>query len=181
MPNADGTGYYRFALDDAGWQALIENAADLASGGSTGSGRQPRCRFPRGSRVRWDVPVRAGGVGKSRYLGCVGCGHDELSKALPRLLKTTSCPPLNRRLQKIVKPRFEMLAGTTGSGNELLQQRMQRFLIVIAKDQAMREPLARQAALRLGLDGDPDPDGCFGRRARNHLQHRRAGYRPAIF
>ena len=29
MPNADGTGYYRFALDDAGWQALIENAADV--------------------------------------------------------------------------------------------------------------------------------------------------------
>ncbi len=32
-------------------------------------------------------------------------------------------------LQKIVKPRFELLASATGSGNELLQQSMQRFLI----------------------------------------------------
>ena len=56
-----------------------------------------------------------------------------------------------------MKPRFELLAGATGPGNELLQQRMQRFLIVLAKDRAMREPLARSAALRLGLDDDPDP------------------------
>ncbi len=37
---------------------------------------------------------------------------------------------------------------------------MQRFLIVIAKDRAMREPLARQAAARIGLDGEPDPSAA---------------------
>ena len=29
--NADGTGYYRFALDKAGWQGLVEDAAQLAA------------------------------------------------------------------------------------------------------------------------------------------------------
>lgn len=79
-----------------------------------------------------------------------------LSSAVPIFLDT-KCHAKPSSSLKIVKPRFETLAGATGSGNELLHQRMQRFLIVIAKDQAMREPLARQAALRLGLDGDPDP------------------------
>jgi alanyl aminopeptidase len=37
---------------------------------------------------------------------------------------------------------------------------MQRFLIVMAKDQAMREPLARQAVARIGLDGEPDPSAA---------------------
>ena len=79
-----------------------------------------------------------------------------LSSAVPIFLDT-KCHAKPSSSLKIVKPRFETLAGATGSGNELLHQRMQRFLIVIAKDQAMREPLARQAALKLGLDGDPDP------------------------
>jgi len=30
LPNADGAGYYRFALDDAGWQQAIQGAATLA-------------------------------------------------------------------------------------------------------------------------------------------------------
>ncbi|MBV9843018.1 MAG: M1 family metallopeptidase [Sphingomonadaceae bacterium] len=32
MPNAGGTGYYRFALDDADWQALIAEGARLGAG-----------------------------------------------------------------------------------------------------------------------------------------------------
>jgi alanyl aminopeptidase len=34
---------------------------------------------------------------------------------------------------------------------------MQRFLIVMAKDEAMRAPLAEQAAARIGLNGEADP------------------------
>jgi alanyl aminopeptidase len=34
---------------------------------------------------------------------------------------------------------------------------MQRFLIVIARDQELRKPLAEQAAARIGLNGPPDP------------------------
>ncbi len=30
-PNADGAGYFRFALDEAGWQALVENVGELSA------------------------------------------------------------------------------------------------------------------------------------------------------
>jgi alanyl aminopeptidase len=76
------------------------------------------------------------------------------------IIDSSNLPAAEEALQHIVKPRFAALAGATDSGNQLLQQRMQRFLIVIAKDDAMREPLARQAALRLGLNGEPDPQAA---------------------
>ncbi|NOR37683.1 MAG: M1 family peptidase, partial [Woeseiaceae bacterium] len=156
MPNADGTGYYRFALDDAGWQALIENAADLPAAEALVLADS------------LDAAFRADRVSAETYLSGLAAlvNHDawDVSDAamtafenMTTIFDNDKLPVVEKALQKIVKPRFETLAGTTGSGNELLQQSMQRFLIVMAKDQAMREPLARQAALRLGLDGDPDP------------------------
>ncbi|NCF59945.1 MAG: hypothetical protein GWP64_08815, partial [Gammaproteobacteria bacterium] len=60
----------------------------------------------------------------------------------------------------IAGPRFARLPDGDDSGTALLRQRMQRFLIVMAKDQAMREPLARQAVARIGLDGEPDPSAA---------------------
>ncbi len=156
MPNADGAGYYRFALDDAGWQTLIENSADLAAAEALVLADS------------LDAAFRADRVSAGTYLSGMAAlvNHDtwDVSDAavghlesITSIIENDDLPAVEQALLKIVKPRFERLADTTGSGNELLQQSMQRFLIVIAKDQAMREPLARQAALRLGLDGDPDP------------------------
>lgn len=156
MPNADGSGYYRFALDEAEWQALIENGADMAAAEALALADS------------LDAAFRADRVSAGTYLSGLAAlvNHDiwDVSAAainhlesITEIIDNDKLPAVEQALQKIVKPRFERLAGATGSGNELLHQRMQRFLIVIAKDQAMREPLARQAALRLGLDGDPDP------------------------
>lgn len=156
MPNADGTGYYRFALDEAGWRALIENAAGLEAAEALVLADS------------LDAAFRAGRVSAASYLSGMAAlvNHDawDVSDAAMSRLETITgiidsdrLPAVEQALQDIVKPRFELLAGATGSGNELLQQRMQRFLIVVAKDDEMREPLARQAALRLGLDGAPDP------------------------
>ena len=73
------------------------------------------------------------------------------------IIDSSKLPAVEEALQQIVKPRFASLSGATDSGNQLLQQRMQRFLIVVAKDSEMRKPLAQQAARRLGLNGEPDP------------------------
>jgi len=156
MPNADGTGYYRFAMDEAGWQALIESTPDLAAAEALVLADS------------LDAAFRADRVSATTYLSGMAAlvNHDtwDVSAAamthlesITSIIDNDSLAAVEPALQKIVKPRFEMLADASGSGNAMLRQRMQRFLIVIAKDQAMREPLARQAALRLGLDGDPDP------------------------
>ena len=156
MPNADGTGYYRFALDDAGWQALIKNASDLAAAEALVLADSLDAAF-RADRVSAETYLSGLAALVNHDIWDVSDAATKALESITTIIESDKLPIVEQALQKIVKPRFETLAGTTGSGNELLQQRMQRFLIVVAKDQAMREPLARQAALRLGLDGDPDP------------------------
>ncbi len=155
MPNADGTGYYRFALDEAGWQALVEDGVNLAAAEALVLADS------------LDAAFRADRVSAGTYLSGMAAlvNHDAWDVAdaamthlenIMAIIDNEKLAAVESALQKIVKPRFELLASATGSGNELLQQSMQRFLIVMAKDQAMRKPLAIQAAQRLGLDGDPD-------------------------
>jgi alanyl aminopeptidase len=66
-------------------------------------------------------------------------------------------------LRNIVKPRYLQLEGATDEGSQILRERMQRFLVVIARDPELRAPLAEKAAARIGLNGEPDkaavPDG----------------------
>jgi alanyl aminopeptidase len=76
---------------------------------------------------------------------------------LTTIVDSDQLPKLEEGYRKMVRPRYAGLDGTSDMGSELLQQRMQRFLIVIAKDQEMRRPLAVQAAARIGLNGEPDP------------------------
>ncbi len=73
MPNADGAGYYRFALDAAGWRALDGELRPAERAGSAGSSRQPvgglpgepaqHRRVPRRDRDAGAVPLSAGGAG----------------------------------------------------------------------------------------------------------------------
>ncbi|MCP4302526.1 MAG: M1 family metallopeptidase, partial [Gammaproteobacteria bacterium] len=156
MPNADGAGYYRFAMDEAGWQALIENATDLAAAEALVLADSLDAAF-RSGRVSAEIYVS--GMAALVYHDTWDVTDAAITQLelIMAIIENDKLAIAEQALQKMVKPRYEALDGATGPGNEMLQQGMQRFMIVIARDQAMREPLARQAALRLGLDGDPDP------------------------
>ncbi len=155
-PNADGTGYYRFALDEAGWQSLIAGAKKLS---------------PAEALVfadSLDAAFRAGLVSADSYLTGMAAlvGHsawDVVSAAtgyleeITKIIDPEQLGPVERAFREIVAPRYAGLAGASDSASQLLHNRLQRFLIVIAKDQAMRKPLARQAAAAVGLNGKADP------------------------
>jgi len=156
LPNADGTGYYRFSLDDDGWQDLIANAASLP---------------PAEALVvadSLDAALRSGTVTAEAYVSGMAAliNHDTwdvVSAAMGNLEMMTNVvgesqlEPLQKTFRNIVRPRFAQLADKSDSGSNLLRQRMQRFLIVMANDQDMRKPLAEQAAASIGLNGEPDP------------------------
>jgi alanyl aminopeptidase len=156
MPNADGAGYYRFALDEAGWQDLINNAASLEAAEALVLADSLDAAF-RANRVSAATYV-AGMVALVNHdtWDVAGAAMTQLEEVVDTI-DSSNLPAVEEALQQIVRPRFASLAGATDSGNQLLQQRMQRFLIVVAKDDAMREPLAQLAARRLGLNGEPDP------------------------
>ena len=154
-PNADGAGYYRFSMDETWWDGLIANTSNLA----------PAEALVLADSL--DAAFRAGTVPAKTYVAGMEAlvnhsAWDVADAAITHLEQIASVPdvsllaPLEQALRNIVRPRFEQLANPSDPGSKLLNTRMQRFLIVIAKDQAMREPLAKQAAARIGLNGDPD-------------------------
>jgi cytosol alanyl aminopeptidase len=158
-PNADGAGYYRFAFDDAGWQRLIDAVPDMAPSEALALADSLQAAF------------RAGKVSAGTYVaGIVALvDHDTWDVAdaatnhlesITNILDVEQLPDVEQAFRDIAGPRFARLPDADDAGTALLRQRMQRFLVVMAKDQAMREPLARQAAARIGLDGEPDPSAA---------------------
>ncbi|MEJ2299783.1 MAG: M1 family aminopeptidase, partial [Woeseiaceae bacterium] len=158
-PNADGAGYYRFAFDDAGWLSLIGAVPDMAPAEALALGDSLHAAF------------RAGEVSGDTYVaGMVALvNHDTWDVAdaattyledITNILDTEQLPEVERAFRAITGPRFARLPDEDNAGTALLRQRLQRFLVVTAKEQDMRQPLAAAAAARIGLDGDPDPSAA---------------------
>jgi alanyl aminopeptidase len=158
-PNADGTGYYRFSLDEAGWAELVANAAGLP----------PAEALVLADSL--DAAFRAGVVSAAAYLSGMAAlvNHDAWDVAdaatgylegISNIIDADKLEPAEAAFRRIAGPRFARLADASDPGSSLLRQRMQRFLIVTAKDQQMRKPLALQAAARIGLNGEADPDAA---------------------
>ena len=155
-PNADGAGYYRFALDDNGWSALIDRSAQLnaaealvlvdsldaafranvVSADTYVTGMTTLIRHP-----AWDVADTV-----TLYL-----------EQIYTLAEGAQLKALESAMGQFAKPRFDQLGALGTAGDHLLYQRLQRFMIVIARDQQMRAPLAQMAVRFIGLKNDPDP------------------------
>ncbi len=154
-PNADGSGYYRFSLDEAGWQELIANALSLPAAEALVLGDS------------LDAGFRAGVVSADTYVSGMMTltRHDawDVADAVTDYFEsiTVAVDPdqletVQNAFQKIVQPRFATLENASDSGSILLRQRMQRFLVVIARDPDMRAPLAAQAAAIIGFEQEAD-------------------------
>ncbi|MDH5344726.1 MAG: M1 family metallopeptidase, partial [Gammaproteobacteria bacterium] len=155
-PNADGAGYYRFALDDDGWKELIENLRAMPATEALSLADS------------LDAAYRKGVVSSPTYLAALTglLWHDTWDvadaatgylEAVLGILDPADLPVAEEMLRTVVGPRFSALGEGEDAGSQLLRQGMLRFMIVVAKDEEMRDPLAAQAAARIGLDGDPDP------------------------
>ena len=155
LPNADGAGYYRFALDESGWRELIDSAPRL----------QPAEALALVDSL--DAAFRAGSVPAALYLSGMTAlvAHDAWDVAqaatdrlegILEILEPDQQRAVEAALRAIVAPRFARLSGVSDTGSELLHESLQRFLIVVAKDRAMRAPLAAKAAKVVGLEGKPD-------------------------
>lgn len=155
-PNADGAGYYRFNLDEAGWRALISRASRL----------DPREALTLADSL--DASFRAGGVPAELYVSgmesllahpawdVVGAVTGKLEQ-VTEILDEAQLRRAERAFRAMAAPRYARLGADNDTGSVLLRKDLQRFLIVIAKDQALRKPLAEQAAAVLGFGRPADP------------------------
>jgi alanyl aminopeptidase len=155
LPNADGAGYFRFAMEETWLDSLVKRSSALSA------------REALVLADSLDASFRAGEAGAGSYVaGMVALvGHPDWDVAesamdkLEAVIDILDAEDLDRvlpGLRNIVKPRYLQLADARDEGSIILRQQMQRFLALIARDPELRAPLAVQAAARIGLDGEPD-------------------------
>jgi len=155
LPNADGAGYYRFTMNETWMDGLVQRASSLSA---------PEALVLADSL---DASFRAGATAAASYVPGMArlVNHpdwDVAESAMNKLegiidiLDVAEQERVLPNLRDIVKPRYLRLADAADEGSSILRQRMQRFLVVVAKDPDLRAPLAEQAAARIGLNGEPD-------------------------
>jgi alanyl aminopeptidase len=155
LPNADGAGYYRFTMNESWMDGLVEKASSLPA---------PEALVLADSL---DASFRVGQTRAASYVTGMATlvNHpdwDVAQFAMDRLensiniLNAEEQDQVSSALGSIIKPRYLLLAGASDEGSEILRQRMQRFLVVVARDPELRAPLAAQAAARIGMNGEPD-------------------------
>jgi alanyl aminopeptidase len=155
-PNADGAGYYRFTMEQSWWQGLIDGLSEMSAAEALVVADS------------LDAAFRAGTVSADTYVegmtallnqdswDVVEAGLDNLESILT-VLQLEELPAVQRALSALARPRYERLSDEEGDAADLLNSRIQRFLTMVAKDPALREPLAERASRRIGLEGEPDP------------------------
>ena len=155
-PNAGGAGYYRYDMSETWWQGLIAGIQTMA----------PADALVASDSL--DAAFRAGNVTAVTYLAGMKAlinheAWDVVESALNQLeaiieiFEFDQLDPVQAALSSIATPRFERLSQQTGDAADLLNARLQRFLMVVARDAALRAPVAEQAARRIGLNGESDP------------------------
>jgi alanyl aminopeptidase len=158
-PNADGAGYYRFTLDEAGWQSLIAGVAGLGPAEALAFGDSLDAAFRAGT-----IPARLYVSGLEALAGHatwdVAIAATQYLEAITEIIDEAPMRTIEPAMHRIVAPRYAQIGTGTDSGTELLRKNLQRFMIVIAKDKAMRKPLADQAAAVIGLHGNQNPSAA---------------------
>lgn len=155
-PNADGAGYYRFSLEETWWQGLVAGLADMEAVEALSAADS------------LDAAFRAGGVSADTYVAGIRAlvNHetwDVVEAAIDHLEGLTDVfppeqlPAVEAAMGALTSPRYAALNDATDNSAELLKSRLQRFLVVIARDPGLRAPMAAAAAKRVGMDGEPDP------------------------
>jgi alanyl aminopeptidase len=157
-PNADGAGYYRFALDEAGWAALTADVDALPATEALATVDS------------LDAAFRAGAASAEAYVGGLAAlvDHpawevadmvaDRLEKAVDTLdpQQRESVKP---HLADLVRARYLSLADAQSEGEVLLRAELARFLAIVAEDPDVRGGMTAQAAERIGIRGAADWSG----------------------
>lgn len=169
MPNADGAGYYRFALDAAGWQSLLANfdqlnelEALLAADSLSAAYQANRL-----STDAWLAAVAT--LATSKYPSVVMTPGQNLVR-----LRDYLAPPAVRKqvlgfMRATYRPRLDALDAISGASagsnastvdRALLRTGLIRFLALEARDPKLRATLAEQARRYIGFGkpgATPDP------------------------
>lgn len=157
IPNADGAGYYRFSLDQAGWAELAAHAASMSAREALAYADSLEAAFRAGEasaetlieglrplimHPAWDVAAMPALI---------------LEELTDDLLEGGDLAAAHTKMSAMFRPRYEALAAAGDEQELLLRTQLARFLAIVSREPRMRAEMAKQAAMRIGYKGPAEP------------------------
>ncbi len=160
MPNAGGTGYWRFNLNDAAWRSLIDNYDALSAGEQLSFADSVTAAFAAG-RMPAATMLDALAVNANGDWGAARDPLGNLSGYLEALPDEEAEEAFRDYVMDIYGPRLQALesadAETLSQGEQLLKTSLSATLLDVGRTDADRRALADAAAAYVGVINDPDP------------------------
>ena len=165
MPNADGAGYFRFALDAAGWRALEANFDQLNELEALASADSLSAAYQADQLTTGEFLAVIGTLAKSRYPQVALAPSRDLIRLRDYVAPAGAREELNARMRELYRPRLaafgpEPLKAPRAAApenadsvdNSLFRVNLIRLLALEAEDLKLRGALAAAAAryIRLG-------------------------------
>ena len=159
MPNADGAGYYRFALDEAGWQALMQNFDQLnqKEALAVADSLSAAYQADRLSTAAFMDALRT--VAASPYSQVAIAPAKDLARINDKLVNPEQRDEVQAMMRDIYRPRLAALDNSQAEGTAaavdraLLRTKLVNLLALEAEDPELRARLVAQAE-RFVFDGD---------------------------
>lgn len=157
MPNAGGAGYYRFALDAAGWADLAEMAPEMDAREALAYADSLEAAFRAGEASAVDLVDGMTQLALNSAWDVAGVPANVLQSVTSQLLDNDKLVAAQPVLAAMFRSRYEALADATDGQSILLRTQLARFLALVAMEPGIRTEMAAQAARRIGLTGAADP------------------------
>jgi len=159
-PNENGSGYYRFSLDSAGWSALIDNLASLNTRealtaqdslvAAFRAGEVDADVFLKGQKAFAAHPEYDVAAGSSRLLGFM---YEQAPEARAGL---------GKHVDAMYKARFEVNRGKDTAEGNLLVPNLAANLLRYGSSDDLRAEFVKSGSDYLGLNGAPNKQAIAG-------------------
>jgi alanyl aminopeptidase len=184
MPNADAGGYYRFALDEAGWNGLLANFDRLNEREAISAADSLAAAY-QANRLSTDALISASrAIAKSRFPQAALAPSKILIRLRDDIATADSRAPVTALIRSLYRPRLDAIGvdapATTASTEDaafideaLFRTNLVRLLALDARDPELRTTLAAQAQRYLNAgspDGALDPSAVDPDRTQIALQ-----------
>jgi alanyl aminopeptidase len=164
MVNADGAGYYRFALEDAGWRALTANLAALTQVEALALADSLSAAYHANRLSTRDYLAAIEALAGSAHAQVAMAPDGDLVRMRDYLAPSSRREAVMAFMRATWRPRLDAL-GPDGGGADaaaveraLFRTNLVRFLALEAGDRELRARLAEQARRYLGSGAaGPDP------------------------
>jgi len=158
MPNADGGGYYRFALDEAGWLGLMQNLSNLGEREALATADSLTAAYE-ANRVSTETLMSAyRQVTQSPYRAVTMMPSAKLRRIRDDFADDETAAAIEAFMRSLYQPRLAAVGVQPDKGESvdiaLLRSALVNFLATDANDTELRAKLAEQASAYIQIGKD---------------------------